>query len=903
MIRVVVCGLILAVSGAGLAAAAEVRVPQQRGLIDRSYRDADGDHKYVVFVPQGEPPQDGWPVILFLHGAGERGTDGRRQLAVGLGPLVKLRAANFPAVVVFPQAENFNRPILRTWSPFAADGRRALAMLADVERDYPVNSKRRILSGWSMGAVGAWEVAAADPSHWSAVTTVSGGGRPEVAARLRDVPIWAFHGADDRIVPAATTRQMVQAIRNAGGRILFSEIAGEGHDVWRRVYDSDVVLNWMLAPEPNRPELESLTLPPDRTHAEQTPFTPAMVIERAMTVRLGQTAMDIIATGLPAALEADSLSGRLEDVNEDMELDGRTFKVRFGNLTYAAELERAIIRAYGPDRVQAEVGLRNIKLHVGRISVTDGSVGFTAGPAEVVVGHRQPVWLRIEARPAIDKQRLALKPLRTSFEIPDYNWFVREPQGIRLQGNWLTEEEVKTAVVGGIYFRRETIEQQVRSAVPSLLDRFGDSIDLTPLEEMVAALWPLPVYRPEVRVVPESISTDAAGVSMTFSVAVASIDATAPPSPKKLFASAPPAFQVGQTTDLRVGIAVDVLDHISSLLAGSEAARIFTTDIPERPFVELVDRKMLAEVLPSATTLATAQGVETALSLAAPLRLRPLDASRRQSQNGIGILIEAPRLDLDVSTVSRAQPDKLPASVQPKPVAHRTIAAPSGDAAESLETGRVHAALNSGDVETLTAIFHGELSLTQPLSLEPVVLEHGRMGLKMVWESAAEIRATGDARVERDGPEGTAADEGMARLFSRGWERWTEEQAAQISVLPEVAFGSAAMTLRELAWVGTQLTVAFAPAPTRIVNATEAGVTYQVRGPYSRWSETRTLAAGQSQSFAAGTEIHLRPLRDWEFDEIAMPAGSVWECRSPDHGRKLEWVRTDTDPQLPVASE
>ncbi|MGE4003485.1 MAG: hypothetical protein AB7I48_25135, partial [Planctomycetaceae bacterium] len=782
--------LMIAMATAGEANGENARGPAQRGFVDRIIRDASGEHRYVVFVPEGRPPQDGWPVILFLHGAGERGTDGRRQLSVGLGPLVKLRAASFPAVVVFPQAENFDRPILQTWSPRAADGRRALAILAEVEGAYPINAARRVLTGWSMGAFGAWGLAAADPARWSAVVTVSGGGRPETVPQLARVPVWAFHGTDDRIVPVSATRNMVQSLRNAGQSVLYSEVKQEGHDVWRRVYDSEVVLNWMLAPDAGRRALESVELPEDRTHAAESPFVPAMIVERAMTVRLGQEAVDIMATGLPASLKPEALSGNLDDVTEDLELDGRTFDVHFEGLSYTAQLERAVIRAYGADRVQAEIGLRNVRLHVGRIAVSDGSVGFTAGPAEVVVGHRQPVWLRIEARPAIDQQRLALKPLRSSFEIPDFNWFVREPQGIRLQGDWLTEEEVKTAVIGGIYVRRETIEEQVLSAVPALLDRFGEAVDLSPLEQMVSALWPLPVYRPDVRVLPESISTDTAGVSLTFSVAVAAVDATPPHPPQRFRASAPPAYAIGRTTDLRVGIAVDVLDHISSLLAGSDAARIFTSDIPDQPFTELADPTALSKVLSQTGRLSSAQAVETALVLEAPLRLRPLDKAGRADRPGVGILIEAPRLAMHVSAIgagpSQESSPSGPAAASEGAKASVSLAIVNasaiGPAARTdqgvsdvrpkpIEADSAAPALSPPSVDVVQRLFDGDIALSQPVALEPVLLESGRMGLRIIWESDAEISIADRAGQSGDGTEQEAAAQGMAELFSRGWKR------------------------------------------------------------------------------------------------------------------------------------
>ena len=158
----------------------------ERGFLDREFVDPDsGDrHQYVVFVPNEEPPAEGWPVVLYLHGAGERGTDGRRQSAIGLGPAVKRRAEDFGAVVVFPQADFADGPILETWRTSEPGGRTAMKVLAEVERTYPIDPQRRTVTGWSMGGYGALALAAADPDHWSKVLALSGGGEREWAETL-----------------------------------------------------------------------------------------------------------------------------------------------------------------------------------------------------------------------------------------------------------------------------------------------------------------------------------------------------------------------------------------------------------------------------------------------------------------------------------------------------------------------------------------------------------------------------------------------------------------------------------------------------------------------------------------------------------------------------------------------
>lgn len=868
--RIIAVGLIaIGVAGAWANEAA----PQefgQHGFVDRVYRDAEGEHKYVVFVPHTEPPESGWPVILFLHGAGERGTDGRRQLTVGMGPLVKKRNTTFPAVVIFPQSENFDGPILSNWAADAEDGRRALAILADVEADYPTNPAQRILTGWSMGAYGAWSLAASDPGHWSAVVAVSGGGDPQMAANLQDVPIWAFHGAGDAIVPPSVSRRMVDAVREAGGEVLYTEVPGGGHDIWLRVYDSDVVRDWMLDPDAERHELESIVLPEaDPTVIEEPPFDPALIVERAMTLRLGAAAMDVIATGLPSSLNAHGLSGELDDVTDRVELGGRTFDVRFGELTYSGELERVVVRPRGADRLSGAFALRNLRLTIGRIVVSDGEVGFTAGPAEVIVGHRGPVWLRVEARPVVDDRRLALRLLRSSFAIPDSNWYVTEPQAIRVQGDWLTAEEVKTAVVGGIYTRRELVEEQVLSGVPDLLDTFAAEADLTPLEEMVAALWPLPVYKPNVRVWPEAIATDADGVSLTLSVAVASIAALPPKEPQIVQTSTPAAYEIAATSDLRVGLCVEVLDHISSLLAGTEAAQIYASDIPAQPFVELMDPEVISAALSRHASLDPEADVQTAFALDAPLHIRPLSGPPGDAGDAVEMLIEAPRLAMRVSIVDAARPGE-------DVVIHSTSESFAGRQRRERRT-----------------IFAGHLDLKQPISIQPTLTAPGQPGLRIVWEQNIRVEALSDGQQPHPPGEERAEVEAMAQLFTRGWERWTAAQAEQVVALPEVSLGSASMTLQDLFWEQTRLTAGFAPPATRLVNATDAAVDYSVRGPFSRWSNVRNLEPGEEVRYETGTQIHVRPDRHWDFRKVSLPAGSTWELRSAADGYRFQWVRTN----------
>ncbi len=855
------CGVLLIVLSA-MSVLADDAPPELHGFIDRTFSDETGEHRYVVFVPHGQPPESGWPVILFLHGAGERGSDGRRQLDAGLGPLVKLRAETFPALVVFPQAEGLSGPILQTWSANSPDGCRAMAILDEVEALYPTDPARRVLTGWSMGGYGSWRLAAAYPEKWSAVVPVAGGGNSAIASQLTNINVWAFHGTQDHLVPVSEGRTMATAVREAGGRIAYSEINDVGHDVWRRVYDSDVVLNWMLSPDHELPDLDAFTLPEDRTHedAETTaqPFDPVMIVENAMALRLGVDAMQTVAHGIPALVaERGGLTGELADVTDQFEMDDRTFDVRFGGLTFEALLAQAILRPRGADRLRTELAMRNVTLRIDHIEVTDGEVGFQAGPAEIVIGHREPVWLRVEVRPAVVDQQLSFKLLRSSFKIPDNNWYVSSPESITLQGDWLNEREVETAVVGGVYLRKETIEEQFLSAVPSLLDRLATEVSYEPLAQMVHALWPLPVYQPHLQVHPESISTDTAGVSLTLGVTVAGFENTRTPPVGTVRASAPPAYEIDRTTDLRAGVAVDVIDHLSSLIAGTSAAQIYASDIPGRPFQELTDLTTLSHAIPGLDRFMTESEVWAALRLEDPLHLQPGDGSIPNASGQTGLSIEVPRMSLALS-------------VNPAPSTPTDATTP-----------------RSPPQHVLDASVH----VRQPVTLALSPTENGDPGLSIAWGTQTQTSATVQPP-ETDTTLPPAVDESeLARLFEQGWRRWTASQTQQVVDVPTMAVGQTKLTLRRMDWTGMCLSARFLPAATTLRNASEEAITFHVRGPDSRWSKARTLAPGAVSTYETGTQLTLRADRDWQFDRIELPPGTSWEWRRTTNSRGASWAQ------------
>jgi predicted peptidase len=176
-----------------------------------------------------------WPVILFLHGSGERGDDLTAVKKHGLPKFLDLQP-DFPFIVVAPQC-----PEDEWW-----DSATLAALLDRVERRYRVDSRRIYVTGLSMGGYGTWALALHQPRRFAAIAPVCGGGNRLLAKRIAHLPAWVFHGADDDIVPATQSEQMVKALRAAGGNPKLTLYPGTGHDSWTETYANLELYEWLL---------------------------------------------------------------------------------------------------------------------------------------------------------------------------------------------------------------------------------------------------------------------------------------------------------------------------------------------------------------------------------------------------------------------------------------------------------------------------------------------------------------------------------------------------------------------------------------------------------------------------------------------------------------------------------
>ena len=248
-----VLAALLAAGGATDAAEADRGWASQQDLAGRFEADGCLELPYHQTVIGAELPGE-YCVVLFLHGAGERGGDNARHLIFGYEPMVSFCVANrVKAILLFPQCPRGSQ-----WSTIKVPGidpplspspapPLASAMLLLQTKIAEFAPKKVYAVGISMGGYGVWDLLARYPGFFSAAMAICGGGDATRACDLVDTPIYAAHGSDDILVPAARSRSMVKAIWQAGGdKITYQEFPLVGHDVWNRVFADETVWNWLF---------------------------------------------------------------------------------------------------------------------------------------------------------------------------------------------------------------------------------------------------------------------------------------------------------------------------------------------------------------------------------------------------------------------------------------------------------------------------------------------------------------------------------------------------------------------------------------------------------------------------------------------------------------------------------
>ena len=196
---------------------------------------------FLLYVPEtySQNPTKAYPLMIFLHGSGERGDT--LELVKVHGPPKLAERDGWEFIVVSPQCKLGTR-----WSDEV--NMQTLSRLLDlILEEYRVDEDRVYLTGLSMGGSGSWAWAAREPERFAAVVPICGAGDPGWAKNYKGLPIWVFHGAKDRVVPLVRSEEMVQAIKPYNPDIKLTVYPEAGHDSWTETYDNPVLYEWMLS--------------------------------------------------------------------------------------------------------------------------------------------------------------------------------------------------------------------------------------------------------------------------------------------------------------------------------------------------------------------------------------------------------------------------------------------------------------------------------------------------------------------------------------------------------------------------------------------------------------------------------------------------------------------------------
>jgi len=254
--RVLAGCLLLILSPSGLVSQAS-----QTGFLNRQVTVEGRPYRYQVYVPASYTRAQPWPVILFLHGGGERGDDGLFQTQVGLGAAIRKEPARFPAIVVFPQT-----PRDSFW--VGTPARVAMAALDRAVEEFRTDADRVYLTGLSIGGNGTWYLAYRHPTRFAALMPIcgwvvpskewgiaaelvvppdSGDAYAALARRLRNIPTWIVHGEVDDVLPVEQSRLPAAALKAVGAPVRYLELVGTQHNSWDPAYASPTMMEWLFA--------------------------------------------------------------------------------------------------------------------------------------------------------------------------------------------------------------------------------------------------------------------------------------------------------------------------------------------------------------------------------------------------------------------------------------------------------------------------------------------------------------------------------------------------------------------------------------------------------------------------------------------------------------------------------
>lgn len=843
--RFVVCAFVGSLAFAGLCQAQAVPTAPaikqdalQGKFVNHVFQDAMGDHKYVVFVPSSYSPDKKWPVILFLHGACNRGTDGRSQLVSGLAPSIRLRLSDYPFVVVFPQCEDTQSRVLGGWTDQPEDAERALKILDTVENDYSIDKNRECLVGLSMGGSGAWGIAAKTPKRWAALVPVSAMTNLADAPKVTGIPTWVFHAASDPLVATHVARDMVTAVNAAGGRAYFTEVTKRGHDLSNVVFTQTALTEWLLDPsrEPNQDLTWTEPKGYSNGHELEVPFVPGAEMARAVRLRICKDVLEALCFSAPEKLAAKPMAGHVGEIHQTTKLGGfLPINVALSGLHYKGHVERIRIIPKAPNRLFIQAGLRNVTMTVAN-SQLNGKLllSASAGPMHVVIGHREPVWLTIELRPHVENRCVKLNLAAMDFKIPENNWYVTQPSDVHVRGLPFLNDKFSDGLVDGIHSRKGEFERQVLNSVPGLIQNLETRInDAIFTKTTCIGQIAMPIWQPRMRTFPEEVLIDDDGITIVSGVVLCALGHVPKDFKLRKYAALnefPPPCKTGVEIDL----AESVVPGWSDLIVAGRVNRFNVFDFTPKEYHALADREFLQEIIPDLKKFGEDMEANVDFQLRDPIHLLNPAAS-----NDPKLLEEAPDNPLTLSLTSVP----LNVSMRKKGELKWT---PVGEL--DLRIDRDYAPqMRKKDFERRS----------------PAFAEMSPFRITSQWTFAPGYQA-----------ENKHVDE--ARLVASVMKA---REAAQLleGVKPDsaqdVVLNGVPLRMDAMNWTNRHIVIQFQLPGVLLANDSSEPLTYEVRGPYSEWSKSRTLAPGDFDLYRVPYALTYRRRMPTETQFYTLPMG------------------------------
>lgn len=191
---------------------------------------------FLLYLPEGYEENEKWPLLFFLHGAGERGADLNLVKKHGPPKLIEEGKA-FPFLVVSPQCPQETR-----WAPDDL-----VALANHIMEIHNVDPDRFYITGLSMGGLGTWSLAGAMPDKVAAIAPICGRADREIVGKIKEIPAWVFHGAQDTVVELSNSEEMVHLLKEQGAKLKFTIYPEAKHDSWTETYANQELYDWLLS--------------------------------------------------------------------------------------------------------------------------------------------------------------------------------------------------------------------------------------------------------------------------------------------------------------------------------------------------------------------------------------------------------------------------------------------------------------------------------------------------------------------------------------------------------------------------------------------------------------------------------------------------------------------------------